>query len=1293
MRVLGRGGFASVHAAMRVDDGVEVAIKIFHASGDRRGHGRIGREAAALARLGPPITPALLGRGCTGEGEPYLLMERIQGVSLAAREPGAARPDEVARLVAAVARSLDAMHAAGVVHRDLKPEHLFWRDDGAVTIIDLGLARLFDTAVVPDLPDARAEAGPDAEISAAGALTRAGERLGTAAYMAPEQCAGAVDVDARADLYALGVIAFELLTGRLPFTGDAAAMRSAHASQRPPRPSSLARLPAAVDAVVLRCLAKQPALRYESAAAFARALADALADALDHARTDAMTNGSIDMPAIPGAARHQEPGARAAAAAPVAVALLALRTTAPVLDVERALVGGGVLARMQGAHIVIAFPAAESQAAGVRAAVRAAGELRAALAAGASGFDGAAVVHVAEVRVRHRRGRTTLLGHALDCPEAWSTAPGHEVVLTRAAAATLDRSATRAGGPDLGGAGFFALATAGDVTGEPEAPALRGRAHLVDALIDDSARGPGITTVIGDAGLGKSRMIEEVAGRLAARGSVDVVVVHARSPAQGMDGLIAVLLRRGLELPDGAISRDDIATRVDGPWRTAVALALGVSCDSVGDAACDAASGPGPAEAMTAPGAWQQAAARAAAHALQCAAARRPLAILVDDAHQADAMGLDALELATMPGGAPVWVCITARPRLHALRPAWAERAARHTAHALAPLAADQAHALMRDLLRPAEFIPGDVIDRLCAAAGGVPLHLVEIANALRAGGGLRSQRGADDVYVAADELLHLSATPLAERLAERALAAQPGALVDFAHLCAAMGDTLDVAELDAAQRALDAPGLDPAVGLRRLVDAGLLVHDGQFRFRHPMLRRGVQARIPAEAAAVLHRAIYESLCRAGMQGEAGLARLARHAAACGAREEAWQAHLALAERARRLHRHIDAEQHYTAALAQLPAADTRRGHALAGRGMARYRAHRHQDALDDLSAARALAAARGDRAGEADLLLEEAAVLDWMLDLARSRERAEQARALAADLDAPALVPRLDLALGRARYRGERLDEAIALLGRAAAGAATTGDYETRVVALLLLAPSLLYANRLDEAERRYDDVVALCERAGDDLHLSAAMTNRQLLWMRKQRIDRATEDLRRAIDLARELGNFQVERVASHNLAEILYWCGRPGEALPLARRSRELQRRFAGDDGYPDDGLLVARIQCGLGDRAGARQALDELARDYPPETLSPTARGLVDMVELVIGDAGEDDWQRAAAAAETCFPMEDLRIELCHAAAVCALAGGRGDDARAWLDQARQRAAHSRLWQPRLAALAQDIAAAG
>src|SRR5690606_3136260 len=151
-----------------------------HQPGDRR----VEREAAALARLGPPVTPALLGRARADQGVPCLIMERLPGPSLAeiCARPEARAPAEVARVVAAVARALDAAHAAGVVHRDLKPAHVFLRHPGQAraaqaALIDFGLARVGE-----------AGAGPGAAQAVAPGITRADERLGTPAYMAPEQC-------------------------------------------------------------------------------------------------------------------------------------------------------------------------------------------------------------------------------------------------------------------------------------------------------------------------------------------------------------------------------------------------------------------------------------------------------------------------------------------------------------------------------------------------------------------------------------------------------------------------------------------------------------------------------------------------------------------------------------------------------------------------------------------------------------------------------------------------------------------------------------------------------------------------------------------------------------------------------------------------------------------------------------------------------------------------------------------------------------------------------------------------
>src|SRR6185503_6963560 len=181
-RLLGRGGFAAVWEA--TIEGRPCAIKVARRPGERIAE-RFQREADALAAVGPPWVPALLGDGRLGDGRPYLVLERLDGRTLADELSSLSAPlplERVAWLADAVLAAVEAVHARGIIHRDLKPENVFV-EDGAVRLFDFGLVRAAE---------------------ADSALTRVGAAVGSSHYMAPEQIAGQA-VDARTDLYALGV--------------------------------------------------------------------------------------------------------------------------------------------------------------------------------------------------------------------------------------------------------------------------------------------------------------------------------------------------------------------------------------------------------------------------------------------------------------------------------------------------------------------------------------------------------------------------------------------------------------------------------------------------------------------------------------------------------------------------------------------------------------------------------------------------------------------------------------------------------------------------------------------------------------------------------------------------------------------------------------------------------------------------------------------------------------------------------------------------------------------------------
>jgi serine/threonine protein kinase len=247
--LLATGGMGEVRAGRDLLLDRAVAVKVLGGAlaGDGRAAERLRREARAAARLEHPNIARVLDLG-EQDGRPYLVMELLEGESLAARigRAGGMAPPEASRVVAAVADALEAAHRAGVVHRDVKPGNVFLTSDGEVKVLDFGIA------------------------SAAGeAALTTGEMLGTPAYLAPERVLGHPATPA-ADIYALGVVLYELLAGRRPFEdGSDIELAMAHVHAHP-APLAVA-APSAPPFLVAACeqaMAKDPSARPLSAAAF-----------------------------------------------------------------------------------------------------------------------------------------------------------------------------------------------------------------------------------------------------------------------------------------------------------------------------------------------------------------------------------------------------------------------------------------------------------------------------------------------------------------------------------------------------------------------------------------------------------------------------------------------------------------------------------------------------------------------------------------------------------------------------------------------------------------------------------------------------------------------------------------------------------------------------------------------------------------------------------------------------------------------------------------------------------------
>ena len=253
---LGSGGMADVYLAEDERLGRLVAVKVLKArlAADDEFLERFRIEAQAAASLNHPGIVAVYDRG-SADGATYIAMEYVRGESLKqkVRRDGALPPDEAVTIALAVLSALGAAHVRAIVHRDATSYNVMLDEGGRVVVTDFGIARM-----------------------GASELTRTGAMMGTSSYLSPEQAQGRA-ADERSDLYSLGVVLFEMLTGRVPFRGESdVAVAVQHVSAAPPNPRTLAPgVSEALACVVMRALSKDPGDRYQTAEDFAAALRQA----------------------------------------------------------------------------------------------------------------------------------------------------------------------------------------------------------------------------------------------------------------------------------------------------------------------------------------------------------------------------------------------------------------------------------------------------------------------------------------------------------------------------------------------------------------------------------------------------------------------------------------------------------------------------------------------------------------------------------------------------------------------------------------------------------------------------------------------------------------------------------------------------------------------------------------------------------------------------------------------------------------------------------------------------------
>ncbi len=1199
---IGKGGMATVYRARQASVDRDVAIKVIRRAiaGDPEAVQRFQREARLIARLEHPhILPIYDFDGA--HDPPYLVMRYLDSGTLEEiMEQGLLPHDEVAYLMRQVCSALDYAHRQGIVHRDIKPSNIMIDQQGNAFVADLGIARI------------AAEAG-GRQITATGAI------IGTPDYMSPEQAQGRDDVDARADIYALGAMLFQMLTGEVPYPADTpmnVLMKHIHEplpSVREKNPT----VPAAAEAVVRKAMAKERAERYASAIELGQAVSDALgASTADPTRLREAASTSIirrsggkrmtgTRGTTPSEQNRQVTALYANAAEYAALvdqvagseaARRAMAALHEAIDGVIATFHGRVLTSSDNDHLALWGAEAATEVDAERS-VRAALGMHAALRSLGAAFlgDGGEAlplsigIHsgVALLTPSDRPGSISASGSTISLANRLMQNAAGLVLIThdtyRQVRGVFDVQ------PDLPvrlRGRSEPVATYRVLAAKPHAFRINTRGvegvetrmvgleaelkHLQNAFLDAFEDGEThVVTISGEAGVGKSRLLYEFAEWAELRPE-RYFVFRGRATPEAR-GLPFALLRDMFAWRFG-IQDDDPPERIMEKLERGVAELSGenVAAAHLLGSLCgyDLSTSPHVRPLMGDPEQLGRQARHAVLNLIVELAQTRYASLQLEDIHHADDASLDLLNdlFLADPRLHLLAVCV-ARPTLFDRRPAWGSGQAAHSRIEIKPLDKRESRSLVQEILKKVDEVPRAVRDLLVERAEGNPYYLEELVKMLIDDHVIVCE--SDDRWRVEETRLGALEVPptlygLLEARVDTLLAPEKLTLqrasvfgrIFYDKVLAAM-DALDESHV------ADLPGVLQALAKREFVfkrESSAFAESVEFIFSQAMLRDTIYERLLDRQRRTYHRAAGDWLAELDRADEY-LPQIAEHYLLAGAKAEAVEALRRAGDHARRRGLDREAEEIYQRALALFPPEGdpvVRLG-LLLGQGTA--------------------AAVRGEL-GKAQPVLEEALELAEKLGDLPSQANAHLQLGLTATTrgDYPAALAQLDAALplsaqnndgglhanvlygmANTHFRVGNYDQAERFCRECISTARALGDDFLLAAALNRLGTTLDQANKVQEALTEFDAALELARRIGYRRVEQSVYNNRGNIAMRQEDWPAALQDMNQALTISRAIGDLLGEFISSVNIITILARSGDPSGAVPFLGTGAQLARRI--------------------------------------------------------------------------------------------------------------------------------------